>query len=947
MDEQYWTRIRALFLDALERPPEEWAAFLADACAGDTPLRQEVEALLAAHDEGHALALENRLLTDTERPDTDAFLGARIGPYRLLQQIGEGGMGTVYLAERADGQYRQQVALKLVRPGLRGEGVLRRFRVERQILARLTHPHIARLLDGGMTEDKQPYLVIQYIEGLSITTYFDAHCLSIEDRLCLFRTVCDAVQFAHQNLVVHRDLKPSNILVTKDGTVKLLDFGIAKLLDAEDLGVTMAETHSEVRVMTPAYAAPEQVRGEAVTTATDVYALGILLYELLTGHRPYRLAARTPADIERVICEEAPTRPSTVITTVQEIARDDGRLEQVTAEQVSAARGTQVARLRRRLRGDLDNIVMKALRKEPARRYGSAEQLGEDIGRHLDGRPVLAQKDTVGYRMGKFVRRHRIGVAMTAVLVVLLLGFSIVTAQQARELARERDSAELERDRAEQVVQVLVNLFETSDPTKVPGGDTLRIATFLERGKTKVLEDLADQPETQARMKQVLANMYRARSQFAEAGALLREALEQQQALKGENDPAAIAMYHDLARLTEQTGHRDSARVMFRVSLTRHRKLYGKTHASVAIAMSDLARVLPDDEEKSRLLHEAIEIQQSAPPEDLAASLNNLAIYYYHRDKLDEARRRYLEVLDLLVPLYGEGHPHVLAVMNNLAVVYVRLSDLEKAETIYQQILVQRRLLYGEASMPVANSLNNIGGVNARRGHYAQAEEAYREALAMHLQLVGPDHWRTANTARNVGRILELQQRYDEALPFFEQSIPVFERSFGANKRSAAYMRGQLGMILLRLGRTDEARRMVAEALRMIREDVPAQGHSKLADAQLWMGRVLLEVGDAPASEPFLRDALSYRTSTLAPTDPAIAEAQCELGQALAAQGRFTDAENLLLSGFSRFRTWGLADAVVVEQTRRAIIDTYTALGQPEKADAYRHAPESEARSNG
>ena len=434
MTPERWQQVKALFEQALERPPDERAAFLDQACHGDEALRREVRSLLSSHDDGF---LDEPLSLDAPSGDDGAaHTGQRIGAYRLVREIGHGGMGAVYLAERADGQFHQQVAVKFVRHGVDSDTLRRRFRAERQILARLEHPHIARLIDGGVSEDGLPYLAMEYVEGTRIDHYCDAHHLSTNERLRLFLAVCEAVHYAHQNLIVHRDLKPSNILVTEGGTVKLLDFGIAKLLDDNAAATPLDEVpRTGMRVMTPEYASPEQIRGEPVTTAFDVYALGIILYELLAGQRPYRLSGLSPGEMERIVCEKAPARPSTAVT--REAQTDATRA--ATPEEISRMRSTQPDKLRRRLAGDLDTIVMMALHKDPSRRYRSVGQLSEDLRRHLDGLPVTARPDSFAYRISKFIRRHWMGVA--AAVFISLLGGIATTAWQARVAEQQRRKA--------------------------------------------------------------------------------------------------------------------------------------------------------------------------------------------------------------------------------------------------------------------------------------------------------------------------------------------------------------------------------------------------------------------------------------------------------------------------------------------------------------------------
>ena len=428
-----WERIQELFAAAVDLPPKERAAFLDRECYGDATLRREVQSLIdsdaqaTSFIEDPASAIPPGLLSEPE-PET-SLAGRHFGPYEIVREIGRGGLGAVYLAIRSDGEYRKEVAVKLIRRGLDTEDILRRFRNERQILAQLDHPNIARLVDGGTTDDGLPFFVMEYVKGEPISAYCDTHRLDTHQRLELFRKVCGAVTYAHQNLVIHRDLKPSNILVAADGEPKLLDFGIAKLLTAGDEPM-FTQTAPALRAMTPEYASPEQIRGERITTASDVYTLGVLLYELLTGQKPYRLKTRTSEEIARAITDQEPERPSTAITRAA-----------VSAE--SALHNPQA------LRGDLDNIVLMAMRKEPHRRYASAATLADDIRRHQEGLPVAARPNTFSYRAGKFIARHRLGVAAAAVVMLAIIGGMIATLWQAGVARAERGRAETERTRAE------------------------------------------------------------------------------------------------------------------------------------------------------------------------------------------------------------------------------------------------------------------------------------------------------------------------------------------------------------------------------------------------------------------------------------------------------------------------------------------------------------------
>jgi eukaryotic-like serine/threonine-protein kinase len=453
-----WQRIDALLAAALERQAAERSAFLAEACADDPELLRHVERLLAHVDAADSVLGESiaefaatvlgGLQAELDREELQSLpTNGRMGPYRILDEIGRGGMGTIYLAERADEQFDMRVALKLVKRGMDTDEVLRRFRYERQILARLEHPNIARLYDGGATEDGRPYLVMEYIQGQPVTDYCDTLRLPLSDRLRLFETICGAVQFAHQNLVIHRDIKPSNILVTADGEVKLLDFGIAKLLDPSTPDTT-PRTRTELRLLTPEYAAPEQFEGGPVTTASDVYTLGIVLYQLLTGRLP--LERRTRRAPERASAQRDVERPSSVVQ--RPLPLMPGREAALSAEEIAARRGTTPPRLCRQLRGDLDTVVLKALADSPDRRYQSAEQLLADVRRHLRGEPVLARGDSAAYRAAKFVRRHRVVVSFTAALGILLASFAVTMAVQTQRISRAYAVAEARQGQAEELI---------------------------------------------------------------------------------------------------------------------------------------------------------------------------------------------------------------------------------------------------------------------------------------------------------------------------------------------------------------------------------------------------------------------------------------------------------------------------------------------------------------
>src|SRR5262245_16739056 len=481
MNSERWRRIEDIFRTAVDRPAAERDDYLTRVCDGDEDLRREVLSLIERDtDEDFIQApIANIARSFTAKPSND-LTGERVGPYRVLRLIGRGGMGDVYEALRDDEQFRQQVAIKIIKRGMDTDFVRDRFLRERRILASLDHPHIARLFDGGATADGSPYFVMEFVAGEPITAYCRGHQLSVNEKLKLFRKVCSAVQHAHQRLVVHRDLKPSNILIGNDSEPKLLDFGIAKLL-SPDVGQSHTRTETALRLMTPEYASPEQARGEAVCTTTDVYSLGVVLYELLTERRPHEFGTFAPAEIERAICETAIEEPSKV---------------------VGGMPGAPT-RLARQLAGDLDNITMMAMRKEPERRYQSVEQFSEDIRRYLEGMPITARKDTFGYIAGKFVRRHKAGAAILSLLAILAVAMAV----QSVRIARERDRANQEAATARAVTQSLAAVFEFADPGWARS-NTITAKELLDQGAEKVVRDLKDQPVVQAKLMDTIGGLY-------------------------------------------------------------------------------------------------------------------------------------------------------------------------------------------------------------------------------------------------------------------------------------------------------------------------------------------------------------------------------------------------------------------------------------------------------
>lgn len=923
-----WRQVATILDEALELGPLPRSSYLDRVCAGEPELRRDVESLLAADSLSEGF-LENSVesllpgligVVDLDGGGTGGLgAGTAVGPYRIVKELAHGGMGTVYLAERADGQFEQQVALKVIRRGMGSDEVHRRFRAERQILARLNHPHIARLLDGGITADGQPWFAMEYVDGEPLVAWCEARQTSLEGRIELFRDVCDAVRFAHQSLVVHRDLKPSNILVTPQGQTKLLDFGIAKLLeDGARLGAEAGEaaaTRTELRVMTPEYAAPEQVRGEPVTTATDVYALGAVLYELLTGRRAHQFERHTPAEVERVICDTEPDPPSAAVTGAD--------------------------RLRRLLRGDLDTIVLKALQKDPARRYPSAEALLEDLRRSQSGLPITARPDSFGYRSRKFLLRHRAGVAAGAALVVALVGGLAATLWQAREKAREAATAR-------EVKDFVVNLFQVSDPAESRGRE-ITARELLERGVRRVDSALGRQPAVQEELLGVLGKIHWELGLYAQADTLFSRAVVVARRAYGPDHLEVAARLTDQGTALRELGEYAAAESVFGRALGIRRRTLGPDHVDFANTMGELAMNLADAGEYARAesLYRAvlaIDTKNLGPDAlEVASDLENLGVLLADQlGQVEEADSTYRAVLEIRRKHYDAGHPQVVNVLANIAGNLQSLGRFAEAESLHRQVLAARRrlhptghpdvayTLHGLATLleetgrwPEAESLytealeqrrrllgpdhpmtmatlNNLAIVRYRMGDLHGAEESFREALRVWHQTLGSDHQYTLKAMNSLGAVLSEGGKYGEAESLLRQALAGQRRQLGDSTTDAAMTRRNLGLLLRRTGRLAEAEQVLRFSLAIYRRELP-DSHPRTAEALTALGQVLTDRGHAGEADSLLREALAIREAKLDSADLRIPEAREALGLASEALGRRTDADTLLAGACRAF----------------------------------------------
>jgi tetratricopeptide (TPR) repeat protein len=890
-----WNRVKAILDECLELAPASRKVQLERLCAGNAELRLEVESLLDSFSEAGEDFLEKSILERRE----ETLTGRQIGLYLIEEQIAEGGMGAVYRAVRLS-DFQKQVAVKVIKRGMDTDFILRRFRQERQILAELDHPNIARLLDGGATEDGRPYIVMEFIEGVPITQYCDDRRLVEGERLKLFRTVCSAVQFAHQNLIVHRDLKASNILVTAQGDAKLLDFGIAKLLepDADD-------TMTWMRLLSPECASPEQVRGQTITTASDIYSLGVLLYRMLSGRPPYIFKTRTAAEITQLVCDEEPARPS--------------ELGPVHA--------------------DLDNIVLKAMHKDPARRYASVGQLSEDIQRYLDGLPVTARKDTLGYRFSKFVRRHAGALAATALAVISLLAGTAAALWQAHRTAVQQQITNAVNDFLRDDLLAQAGASRQAGPGTNPDPD-LKVRTALDRATARIGGKFASQPVVEASIRQTMGEAYEDLGLYPEAQRHVERALELRRNALGEKNADSLASMHSLAELLGNQGRYGEAEALESKVVDLRRRVLGGDHPdtlasmdglanaykhlgryaeaealqsnvldvrrrelgdenlATLFSMNDLATVYEDEGKfapAEQLFLRADEIERRTLGEehpDTLIGMNNLASLYSRQGMHAQAEALDSKVLDTRRHVLGPDHPLTLASMNNLAVEYARDGKYEQAEPLLAGLLETRRRTLGEENPDTLLSMNNLAGIYRREGKFTQAEPLFTKAMLTQTRVLGPDHPLTLSSVNNLAALYEAESKSAQAEPLFAKALDGRRRTLGAE-------------------------------------------HPDTLQTQRSLARLYIDRRNYSQGEALAREALSILEKN-SPDGWERYYLQCLLGASLAGEKKYAAAEPLLLGGYDglsqRINSVPAADRKNVGQGGQWIIELYRDWMKPDKA---------------
>ena len=890
MTPERWQEIKSLFHAVVDLDPAERSRSL-DSSTTDPVLRAEVQALLRA-DSAPVARLDEPAVMHAwpllDGNDTWSFEGEApgniVGAYRLVHELGRGGSGAVFLGVRDD-EIQQRVAVKVLDRRLVGEGDLRRFERERRILASLNHPGIARLIDAGTTEHESPYLIMELVEGQPIDRYCDAQRLDVAARLRIVRAVCEAASHAHRNLVVHRDLKPGNILVTAEGQPKLLDFGIAKLLNPELSQQALHTTRPSSLPMTPLYASPEQIGGEPVTTASDVYSLGVVLYLLLTGERPYRLASRRLEDVGRAIREQEPEPPSVRVRR--------GAAAPETRD-LAGLRDERSDSLARRLAGDLDAIVLKALDKSPARRYGSMEQLAADLDRYLGHRPVEARHGNVADRIGKLVRRNPLGALLSALVVV----FAVAMTAQSVRLGHALEAARLGRASSERVTGFLVGLFEQVDPNRARGRD-VTVREVFDIGARRLESDLLAEPALRAELLSTIGRIYERLQLNEQADSLLEGALAIRRQHFGDNHVAVADSIGDLAFLRLGQERFDEAEMLYRDAWARYRRLLGDQDPKVAVALHGLGEV------------------------------------YHQRGDLAAAEAFYRRALTLRREIFGEQHQAIGESLSELGMLVRDRGEPAQAEVLLREALAMQRKLLGNDNREVAVSLRELGMVLDDQEDPEAAEPLLREALAVSRRLLGDERSEVATTRNDLALVLMHKEDFAGAVDLLQTALETYERLLGAKHPSSITAMRNLTRALR--GRGDfQAAEVVARRAFDSALAVWPEGHPKAAYAASDIGQTRLEQDDPAGAEVWMRRGLEMLRRVLGADAWQAAVLESRLSQALIGLDRRPEAETLLLASLETHRRVFGDDHSRTVRLRARLVALYEGWGRVDQAAPFR-----------
>jgi serine/threonine protein kinase/tetratricopeptide (TPR) repeat protein len=876
MNSARWEKIQQLFHDAADLPVAEQQEFLSTACGGDNTLIADVMTLL--REDLRSDSFINCSVTQVARDvmvdsSPELLIPKELGPYKVKKVLGEGGMGVVYLAERED--LKSLVAIKVLRDAWLSPARRARFAAEQRTLAQLNHPSIARLYDADTLDDGTPCFVMEYVEGIPLTDYCEKYQCSIERRIQLFRAVCEAVLYAHQHAVIHRDLKPSNILVKNDGSVRLLDFGVAKQIDSLD--ATVDQTLTGLRLMTPAYAAPEQVRGERVGIHTDVYSLGVILYELLSGQLPFDLTNLTPGEAATIIAGHEPGKPSVITKQSKSLPSTiSGRQSLTKAEWA-----------------DLDVLCLTAMHKDAQRRYRSVEALIRDLDHYLNGEPLEARPDSLHYRVGKFVKRNHRAVLGTATALMIVIGMAVVFTVR---LATARNAAVAEAARTQRIQRFMMNLFEGGDESVGPAND-MRVVTLVDRGAQEA-RALEGEPAVQAELYQTLGSIYQNLGKLDQAEKSINSALDERTKVFGKDSLEVADTLVALAMLRDAQARYDEAERLALQALDIDKRRLQTNHPAIAKATSALGRILEDRGEYDKaisVLKQAVRMQSTpeAQTADLSASMSELANCYFYA------------------------------------------GNYSASDSLNQQILAMDRKLYGERHPHVANDLINLGAIQYEWSHYTEAERYYRKALDIIEAFYGKDHPETASAYTMLARALVPQKRFEEAESMLGEALRIDERVHGKVHPRVASTLNELGKIAQQQGHLSEAAEDFQRMTDIYRE-VYGGKHYLIGIALSNLGSVYMDLKQYERAEQLFRQALQSFADTLPANNQNTGIARSKLGRSLLCQHRFAEAEKESHAGYDILSKQENPSKVRLHDVSTDLAEEYEALDQPEKSTRFR-----------
>jgi len=879
MDSTRWNRIQAVFHEAADLPRSEHRAYLRLACEGDESLIAEVEALLSEDAQGSSLldrdvaVVAHEILGDSAAQQQPPF--QNFGPYRIIRLLGEGGMGVVYLAERED--LGSQVAIKLLRDAWLSPARRGRFAIEQRTLAQLNHRSIARLYDADASPDGTPFFVMEYVEGVPLTDFCEASAYSIPERLRLFRTVCEAVQYAHQRAVIHRDLKPSNILVKPDGSVRLLDFGIAKHI--ENLGESVDQTMTGLRLMTPAYAAPEQIRGEQVGIQSDVYSLGVILYQLLAGRLPFDLLNRTPIQAEKIVTETAPAKPSAAAA------------EKIAALVESGSRAKAAAN--RAQWADLDVLCLKAMHKDARRRYQSAEALIRDIDHYLNGEPLEARPDTPGYRLRKFLTRNRDAMLSAGTILVMLVALVIFFTVR---LAIARNAALAEAARTQRIQRFMTNLFQGGDESAGPA-DNLRVVTLLDRGVQQARNLDAD-PAVQAELYATLGNIYEQLGKLDQADSLLNSALEERKRIYGPDNAEVAESLVALGLLRDDQARLADAEKLVSDGLAMTMHHAQPDSPAVARATTALGKVQDDRgsyDAAIKTLDDSAKTQsaKNTVTPELASSLYELANAHFYAGHYDQSQELNERLLPMYKQIYGDRHPRV------------------------------------------ADVLVNLGAIKYDLGHYSEAEAYDRQALDIVQDWYGKDNPETAEDLTVLARALVKEQKYAEANDLLQHSLAIKERVYGNVHPSVASSLNELGSLALQMNKYADAERDFTQMAAIYRS-IYGEHHYLFATALSNLASVYTAQKEWARAEEIFRQVIPIYTETQSEDHINTGIARIKLGRTLLRQQQYAEAETETRAGYEILVKKMDPNVSWLANARKDLIEEYDALKRPADAAKFR-----------